>query len=142
MDIDLPKLKQAAAHVFGPTPVFLAYAYGSRVKGRPRADSDLDVGLCLPAGTPPMSLLELCGLEANLARAVGHQVDLHDLGQTSLEFRGIVLESGLRIYCTDETARVDFERDTLVRYLDMKPQLEELYRTQLRRMAREGLTHG
>ena len=33
-----------ASEIFGGTPVFLAYAFGSRVHGRAHPGSDLDIG--------------------------------------------------------------------------------------------------
>jgi len=43
----LERLRAAAAAVFPGSPVLAAYAYGSRVSGRPRPGSDVDIGYYL-----------------------------------------------------------------------------------------------
>ena len=40
----LEGLRAAAAVVFPGTPILAAYAHGSGISGRPRPDSDLDIG--------------------------------------------------------------------------------------------------
>ena len=44
----------------------------------------------------------------------------------TLALRGRVVESGRRVYCRDELTRVAFESETLSRYHDYKPELENL----------------
>ena len=137
------EVAQKARAVFDDSPVFLAYIHGSRVHGRPREDSDLDVGYYLegyPSAEP--LLLEELALEARLCEVLGKPVDLRDLGRAPLEFRGRVLEEGLRIYCRDEVARVNLERDLLSRYHDCKEDFRRMHETQLRQYARWGLRDG
>lgn len=121
-------LADAAVTVFADASVLVAYAFGSRVWGTPRTDSDLDVGYyVLPLtdsrGLPLAVELRYAGA---LADAIGHEVDLRYLGDAPLSLRGRVLEEGRRIYCSDDVARVNLERDLLGRYLDYKPKLEAL----------------
>ena len=132
--------RQAAGDVFPGTGIFLAYAFGSRVAGHPRPDSDLDVGYYLEtylAGDrlPIKEEMLLCG---RLSDAVGCEVDLRDLGPAPLEVRGRVLEEGVRIYCSDETRRVNLERDLLGRYHDYKPSFAAMRALRLAAFARKG----
>ncbi len=134
----------AATAVFGPTEVFLAYAFGSRVGGRPGPRSDLDVGYYLNdfRRRPPLSIHREMEWADRLSQRLGLEVDLRDLGRASLEFRGRVLEQGVRIYSSDEVQRVGLERDLLSRYLDYKDTFRRMHDLRLEQFARRGLSHG
>jgi predicted nucleotidyltransferase len=118
-------LRAACAAALSGTPVFLAYAYGSRMAGSPRPDSDLDLGYYLRPNYPRscLGLREELDLAGNLSDALGYEVDLRCLGGAPLEVRGRVLERGLRVYCDDEVARVGLERCLLGEYHDYKDKL-------------------
>ncbi len=135
------ELCKAAEALFASTHIFLAYAYGSRVWGDVRPESDLDVGYYLAdfRGRAPLPLHDEMVLAGKLSDRLGVEVDLRDLGQAPLEWRGRVLETGVRIYCRDETQRVNVERDLLSRYLDQKPALERMHELRLKRFAESGL---
>ncbi len=123
MDADLlRRVTKAAADAFGGGPVLAAYAHGSRVGGRPRPDSDLDVGYYLQrrTGEVRLSLAEEMQLTDQLSRALEIEVDLRPLADAPLELRGRVLEEGVRIYSAGERERVGLERDLLCRYFDYK----------------------
>lgn len=137
----IDRLRAAAACVFPARTVLAAYVYGSRVSGRPRAGSDLDVGYYLlgdPAGHT-LSLREEMTLQSELSDAVGLEVDLRDLADAPLELRGRVLEDGVRVYSGDDVARVGLERDLLARYHDYKDVFREMHETRLRALATRGL---
>jgi uncharacterized protein len=124
----LAALADAAVAAFAGTSVFVAYAYGSRLWGVARPDSDLDVGYyTLPLadglGLPVPTELRLADL---LAEAAGVEVDLRCLANAPLGLRGRALVEGRRVYSCDEVARVNLERDLLSRYLDYKPKLEAM----------------
>ena len=135
------RLREAARAAFDGTEVFLAYAHGSRVHGRPRADSDVDVAYYAGGypGTLRLPLEKELRLAARLGRAVGLEVDLRGLAGTGLEERGRVLERGVRIYSSDELARVSLERDLLTQWLDWKPAADALHAERLRAIAEKGL---
>ena len=138
------RILEAAGDVFAPSPVFLAYAYGSRVCGTPMPDSDLDIGYYL-AGFPARSELPVRDemlLAADLSDAIGLEVDLRNLGEAPLELRGRALEEGIRIYCRDDVARVNLERDLLGRYHDYKEEFARMHQTRLAQFARRGLSDG
>lgn len=143
-DLDKARVLEAGGRVFGPSPVFLAYAYGSRVNDTSRPDSDLDIGYYL-VGFPArrdLSIRDEMLLSADLSAAIGLNVDLRDLGQAPLELRGRALEQGIRIYCCDEVARVNLERDLLGRYHDYKEEIAQMHRMRLQQFARRGLADG
>ena len=138
------QLRKAAAEVFDGTEVFLAYAYGSRIEGNPRPDSDLDVAYYAGGYPDPtqLPLKEQFALAGRLAEALRLEVDLRPLAGTPLPFRGRVLERGTRIYCSDEVARVNLERVLLSRWCEWKPTYSRLCRTFLKRVAERGFSHG
>jgi predicted nucleotidyltransferase len=71
------RASQACADVFRGTPVFLAYAYGSRIEGGMTPASDLDIGyyLATPGALP---VAEEMILADRLSRRLGVDVILHD----------------------------------------------------------------
>ena len=118
--------------------MFLAYAYGSRVAGAPRPDSDLDIGYYLaPSYTrQDLPMLDQMVLEDGLSSATGMQVDLRNLAGAPLEVRGRALEEGVRIYCSMERERVALETALLASYHDYKPALAAMHERRLAAFAR------
>lgn len=136
----LERLRVAAESVFQHSPVLVAYAYGSRVSGRARPASDLDVGYYLTGYRKGavLSVREEGRLASALADAVGMEVDLRNLAEGPLELRGRVLEEGVRIYAADESERVALERYVLSRYHDYKDVFREMHELRLRALAQRG----
>jgi predicted nucleotidyltransferase len=137
----LASLRSAALRLFPDRGVLAAYAYGSRVSGRPRPGSDLDVGYYLidfPSGQR-LTLREELFLEAELSGAVDADIDLRNLADAPLELRGRVLEEGIRIYSGDDVDRVALERDLLARYHDYKDVFREMHELRLRQLAARGI---
>jgi predicted nucleotidyltransferase len=137
----IDRASQACADVFCGTPVFLAYAYGSRIEGGATPTSDLDIGyyLATPGSLP---LAEEMILADRLSRRLGMDVDLRNLGPAPLEWRARVLERGRRLHCINETARVAIERELMVRWFDEQPRINRLHATRLASFAAEGLAAG
>lgn len=127
-DVLVARIRHAAAEVFSASPVFLAYAHGSRVSGTARATSDLDVGYYLMPGYPERQLpfSEEMRLVDQLSAALDIEVDLRALALAPIQLRGRVLEEGVRVYCDDEEARVELETYLLGHYLDYKREFEAL----------------
>ena len=132
------RASQACADVFRGTPVFLAYAYGSRIEGGMTPASDLDIGyyLATPGALP---VAEEMILADRLSRRLGVDVDLRNLGKAPLEWRARVLERGCRLHCTDETARVTLERELMVRWFDERPRMQCFHEARLTSFAAAGL---
>lgn len=57
-EILLADLRRAAATHFPAAGLLVAYAYGSRVSGRPRPESDLDIGYYPLPGRPGLAIRE------------------------------------------------------------------------------------
>jgi predicted nucleotidyltransferase len=142
MDADLlQQLKAAAKAVFPPRGVLAAYVHGSRVSGRPRPESDLDVGYYLSGYLrgETLPIKEEMVMAADLSDAVGLGVDLRNLGEATLEMRGQVLEDGVRIFSGDDVARVGLERDLLGRYHDYKEEFRLMHELRLKRITERGI---
>ena len=137
--IDL--LRVAASRLLPARRVLAAYAFGSRLSGRPRPDSDLDVGYYLVGyrSGESLPLREEMQLASELSAAAGLEVDLRDLAGTPLELRGRVLEEGVRIFSGDPVERVALERELLSRYHDYKEEFRQMHEIRLRRIAERGL---
>jgi uncharacterized protein len=137
----LERLRTAVGTVFQDSPVLVAYVYGSRVSGRPRPDSDLDVGYYLHGHHhgQHLSFLEEQRLALALSDAAGVEVDLRNLAEAPLELRGRVLEDGVRIYSADDPERVALERYTLAHYHDYKEIFRRMHEIRLRQLATRGL---
>ena len=138
------RLCEAAGKVFADRGVLVAYAFGSRISGTPRLDSDLDIGYYLiddPTGTA-FPLKDEMILAAALSAELGVEVDLRNLGSAPLELRGRVLEEGVRIFSGDDVLRVGLERTILSTYHDYKEVFEHMHEIRLRRKASAGAAHG
>ena len=137
----LDRLSTAAGPHFARLGVLAAYAYGSRVAGRPLPGSDLDVGYYTFGYRRREGLLarEEMRIASLLSDAIGAEVDLRNLADAPLELRGRVLEEGLRIFSGDDVERVDLERDLLGRYHDYKEEFRRMHEIRLRRTAEGGL---
>lgn len=139
----IERAQAACRAVFPGTRIFLAYAYGSRMQGTARPDSDLDIGYYLHAArSAPLSIAEEMTLADRLSCQVGMEVDLRNLGLAPLEWRAKVLREGGRVYCTDEPARVALERNLMTRWFDECPRLERIHAERLARFAATGLATG
>lgn len=142
MDTDIiERVRAAAKELLGRHDILAAYAYGSRVSGTPRSESDLDVGYYLRGYRQGarLSIREELTLIERLSERVGVEVDLRNLGEAPLEIRGPILEEGVRIHSGDLLERVELEADLLSRYHDYKAEFEELTRMRLRCIAERGL---
>lgn len=137
----IDKVRGAAQRVFPGGPILVAYAFGSRVSGRPMPESDLDVGyyLCGHRQGETLPLGEEMRLVDELSAAVGCPVDLRNMADAPLEFKGRILEEGVRIFSARDGERVALEREILGRYHDYKDEFLRMHEIRLRRVAAKGL---
>lgn len=71
------------------------YAFGSRVKGDARPDSDLDLAVLVPGYADPLKLWSLAG---DLSTTLGLDVDLLDLRRASTVMQYQILTGGRRLW--------------------------------------------
>jgi predicted nucleotidyltransferase len=123
----LIRIRAAATAAFAGRGILAAYVHGSRVAGRPRPESDLDIGYYPLPGCAGLRLADELALAAGLSEAVGLSVDLRNLAEAPLDLRGTVLEEGIRVFSADESLRVDLEVGLLARYHDYKEEYRRLH---------------
>lgn len=77
------------------------YAFGSRISGQFRPDSDLDLAVLVPGYADPMLLFEIAG---ELADIGGYPVDLLDLRAASTVMQYQIITTGKCWWAKDEQA--------------------------------------
>jgi predicted nucleotidyltransferase len=135
--IHLPDLKAAARAAFADRDeVVCAYAFGSRISGRPLPGSDLDVALVVRPEAEQADPLIAELLAGRLVDALepGIDVDARTVASLPLALRGRIVTEGVLIYEGDAVGRVRFETDVRRLYFDFLPLIE--------RDVREGLISG
>jgi predicted nucleotidyltransferase len=137
----IAQVADAARRVFADRGILVAYAFGSRIRGRARPESDLDIGYYLTGyrSGKALPLREELLLETDLSEALDVAVDLRNLAGAPLELRGRALEEGVRIHSCDDVARVDLEVYVLARYHDYKETFRRMHEVRLKRTADVGL---
>ena len=123
--------------VFTAHGTAVAYLFGSRAESTARPGSDHDVAVLFTVEDPALAATEQ--LADDLAASFGTPVDVVDLARAGLELRGRVAETGRLLFSADEPARVRFEVDARMRWVEFRPVVEETTRSFLARVAREGL---
>lgn len=101
-----------------------AFVHGSRAAGRPRPGSDLDVGAWWGADPPRSWTVD-----------VPPHTDLVVLDAAPLWLAGRIAQHGRLLFDDDPPARVRWQADTRLRYLDEQPALLERRRAGLRAYA-------
>lgn len=77
------------------------YAFGSRISGTARPDSDLDLAVLVAGYADPLQLFELAGQLADISHC---PVDLLDLRAASTVMQYQVITTGQRWWAADEQA--------------------------------------
>ena len=91
----LQRLKSQLPNVLG------IYAFGSRIRGAARPDSDLDLAVLVAGYADPLQLFQL---SAELADIAGCEVDLLDLRAASTVMQHQVITTGERWWASDSQA--------------------------------------
>lgn len=121
--------------------VAAAYLFGSAARGTMGPDSDVDLGLVMRdrRWTALDAYDRLADLASRAeAAAPGRMIDVVVLDPQGPLLRYAVVRDGVCIYEADRTRRIDFESETLSRYLDFKPMWDRMTAgrlTQIRRWA-------
>ena len=118
--------------------VLAAWIFGSRVTGRDRPESDLDVAVLLAGGDDAVALNERrLELQTLLADGYPAAVDVVVLNLATSVLQHEVLAQGRRFFERDRAARVDFEVRAGQVYADLEP-MRAMFRGALRRELAEG----
>lgn len=110
------------------------FLFGSRALGRPRSDSDLDLGLLLDPLSPlvPRSPLEraewIVEWAAKLSSRLGLAVDAVDLERAGVVLVHQVLSTGRKLVERDAVRTRGYEARALMAYYDFLPVERELAR--------------
>lgn len=108
-----------------------AFVHGSRASaGAARTDSDLDVGAWWGAAPPKSWEVQIPG-----------NVDLVVLDTAPLWLAGRIAQYGRLLFSDDERARVRWQADTRLVYVDEIPYIRQRYRERLDSLA-EGSVRG
>ena len=99
------------------------YLYGSAGTAHERPESDVDLAV-LPAR--PLSVDERLSLAADLAEALGRDVDLVDLLKAPTVLRARIVAEGERLLCADERRCAVFEDYAFSSYARFNEERREL----------------
>ena len=116
----------AVAAVLGADPhVRWAYVFGSVARGEPFRDVDVAI---MPSASMPIGAVAWGLLVARLEEALGIAVDLIDLQRPNLPLLGPMLSERIVVLDREPRARVDWEVETTLRWLDFRPSYQEFLR--------------
>ncbi len=102
--------------------IVAAWLFGSAARGTAGPSSDVDIAI-LGSGRPkPRRLADLpLDVQAELASALGREVDIVLLDDAPADLTHRVLRDGVLLIERDRAARLRFEVDARNRYFDMQP---------------------
>ena len=131
-----PALPGHVLDALGQVDVAAIWLFGSRAGGRPRLDSDADVGVLLVEGAASPGLLAQEHLADLLADALdAPRVDLVVLDDAPLELQARVVLGGRLLAAPDDVRRIRWTVLVQSRWNDVRPALEEQTRAYLRAVA-------
>lgn len=116
------KLRELLEH---QPAISAAYLHGSRVKGRQRPDSDMDIAL-LPAGSVSPSQRTILELAADMSVITGCEVDIGLLSHDNLIYAKEVVESGIPIIEKEPFPARIFHATTLSMYCELQTARREV----------------
>ncbi|MBI2893781.1 MAG: nucleotidyltransferase domain-containing protein [Deltaproteobacteria bacterium] len=125
----LARLRDACAS----SPVRFAIVFGSRAAGRPRPDSDLDIGLW-PA-SPDMPLRDELELASALSAAAGMEVDLVRLDRDDPLLGREVARDGICLYERTKGACASYRARAMSWWADFDETIAPHRERMLRRLA-------
>lgn len=134
---DVGSLFPALVEELARDPVIdVLYLYGSRVVGPVTPLSDVDLAVLVAPTVEKDRLFDLhLRLIGDATRILQtDEADLQIVNSMPVQMQYSVLQSKRVLFCRDEVRRVNFESSVLVRYLDLKPMLEEQFRAMHRRI--------
>ena len=116
--------------------VVAVYAHGSRVRGKARPDSDLDLAILLGSRLDWRAEEQLC-LEAERRLPSEFRLDIRILNEAPPAFQFRVVRERCLLFESDRSARVRFEAGVFAAYHDQQ-YYRDLYDAALHDRIREG----
>jgi predicted nucleotidyltransferase len=117
--------ERAAQHLARDPRVRLVYLFGSAADPARGVVRDVDLAVWTD---PPLAQDELLRVRADLVLAVGGEIDLVSLNDTSVVLAWEIADSGRCLYAADADTETAFVTRARSRYWDFKPFLEEQWR--------------
>jgi len=113
-----------------PVPELAAiYLFGSRASGSSRPLSDVDVGLILKPGTR-LSAQDIIALSLELDVELSPlETDVKVLNDLPVHIAHNMLRQAQVIFSADEIADADFREHLVAEYFEMRPLLNEFYKS-------------
>ena len=106
--------------------IVFSYLYGSAVYDPNLSMGDIDVAVYLKAADMSQYIRREEELTAFLASKLHtDEIDLRILNALPLVLKYSILKDGKLLFSRDELQRVDFETSVMIRFLDLKPYLDE-----------------
>lgn len=110
----------------GDTDVRLAYLFGSQATRLAYPLSDIDIAVYLKDSDRRLCLQKEEELAKELVISLGtDKIDLVILNVAGVELEYKVITTGRLLFSRDEAERIEYEEGVLLRYLDIKPYLDE-----------------
>lgn len=136
------KTKDIIINYFAKKPEVTAiYLYGSRARGDAKRNSDIDLAaLVTDERKYPGFGIPQVVFGQDLSKLTGRKVEVQDLKTCSVDFSHRVLTEGKLLISNNEKARIAFEERVLRVYFDMKPALDEYYKS-LSEITKKGELH-
>lgn len=124
-------------HLTSRDNVEFVIGFGSIARGNTTPMSDVDIGIHF---SEIPSLLRLGALVTGLENIAKRPVDiivLNELYRKKPEFCFSILKTGVLLLCNNRTSYVEFKRETILTYLDIRP-MRETVKASLMKRIREG----
>jgi len=119
----------------GRDDVHVALLFGSRARGRARADSDVDLAVLAPG-------LDLLDLAANLSVALDLEVNVADLADASIPLLQAIVRDGILVHEGKRGAAARWRSHALTTLETDGPWYARMSEAWLRHVAERGLVRG
>lgn len=120
------RLSEKAVNFFREYGIGIVYLFGSRAEGSHKDDSDFDTGIVFTDAKNPEDILELhpklyCLFSNEFPVAFDRDVDILYMLDCGPAFRYSVISTGSVLYEVSFEFRAEYEKRTMMEYLDFKP---------------------
>ncbi|HEX6977354.1 MAG TPA: nucleotidyltransferase domain-containing protein [Patescibacteria group bacterium] len=132
MTLDNDTVKKIVQYFKNKPRVEVVYLYGSQARNEARSDSDIDLAVLESTKNSDYLIYP-----SDLAVALHKKVDVQNLLNCPPDFSYRVLLEGKVLFSRNEKARIAFEEKTFRQYFDVKPILDEYFKS-LSKIVRKG----